>query len=105
LCYYAAITTELKLSQAAAGEPPSTNTWSNFMESRNRWYDKVGFMGQLTCDLHECLNKRGGSASKTAYFGHLGSMVDVNDKRYHVKCLEHKKSADTIRSMETEKRD
>jgi hypothetical protein len=75
------------------------------MESRNRWYDKVGFMGRLTCDLHECLNKPNGSASKTAYFGHLGAMVDVNNRRYHVKCLEDKKSMDAIRTFEAENRD
>lgn len=49
---------------------------------------KPGFMPVMTCDLEDCQNKSNGTTEKQAFYQSLGPTVDVNDKVFHVKCLE-----------------
>jgi hypothetical protein len=54
----------------------------------NRFLTKPGFMPVMTCDLDDCQNKGGGINEKQAYYQSLGPTVNVNEKVFHVKCLE-----------------
>lgn len=50
---------------------------------------RPSFMPVMTCDLDDCQNKqRNDHELKQAYFQSLGPTVDVNNKVYHVRCLE-----------------
>jgi hypothetical protein len=66
------------------------------MGSRDMYSSRIEMLGKLTCDLKECLNKRDGSSYKTTFFGHLGPIIDLDEKRFHIKCLERKKMQQSI---------
>lgn len=66
---------------------------------------RPSFMPVITCDLDDCQNKQSNASElKQAYYQSLGPTVDVNDKVYHVKCLELHSRKEMLESLSQKSR-